>query len=166
MGHLDAAERARLLSDRLDQLVDDLSFDPSHIEVNDGETFSELVYEDRVLTAITDDDAKAAGVARPELARRTRDRLVEIVTTSREEYSASAIAIGLGWTTLATLLLVILLWQVRRLHRRVQARAFTLGTRVCQPIAAPDWSRPGRRGSARWSTARSTRRPSRWPQRW
>jgi small-conductance mechanosensitive channel len=123
VGNLDAAERAQLMSDRLYRLVDDLSFDPARIDVTDGETFSELVYDDRVLSVITDEDAEVAGLSRPELARRVRDRVVDVVTTSREEYSASAIAIGLGWTGLATLLLVCLLWQVRRLHRRVQMRA-------------------------------------------
>ena len=60
-----------------------------------------------------------AGMPRPELAQRVRSRLVEVVTTSREEYSASAIAVGLGWTALATLLLVLLLWLVRRLQARI-----------------------------------------------
>jgi small-conductance mechanosensitive channel len=122
VGNLGAAERARLASEHLGQLVNDLSFDPTRVTVNHGETYSELVHDDRVLGVITDEDAKAAGRPRAEYAQQARDRLVEVVTTTREEFSPGAIAVGLAWAALATLILMVLLRLLTRLARRVHAR--------------------------------------------
>jgi small-conductance mechanosensitive channel len=122
VGSIGAAERARLASERLAQLVNDLSFDPARVTVNHGETYSELVHGDRVVGVITDEDAKAAGRPRTEYAQQARDRLVEVVTTTREEFSSWAIAIGLAWAALATMILAALFWLLMRLGRGVQAR--------------------------------------------
>ncbi len=122
LGSLGPVERARLASERLNQFVRDPSFDPTRVTLKHSETFSELVYDDRVLGVITDDDAQAAGRPRPEFARQVRDRLVEVVTSTREEFSVWSIAIGLGWAALATTVLAALLWLLARLGSRVHAR--------------------------------------------
>ena len=122
LGSLGPVERARLASERLNQFVRDPSFDPTRVTLRHGETFSELVYDDRVLGVITDEDAQAAGRPRLEFARRVRDRLVEVVTSTREEFSVWSIALGLGWAALATAILVALLWLLSRLGPRVHAR--------------------------------------------
>jgi small-conductance mechanosensitive channel len=122
LGSLGPVERARLASERLDQFVRDPSFDPTRVTVRHSETFSELIYDDRVLGVITDEDAQAAGRPRPEFARQVRDRLVEVVTSTREEFSVWSIAIGLGWAALATAILAALLWLLARLGSRVHAR--------------------------------------------
>ena len=88
VGGIGPAERARIASERLNQFVRDPSFDPTRVTVTHRETVSELVYDDRVLGVITDDDAQAAGQPRAELAQQVRDRLVDVVTGTREEFSA------------------------------------------------------------------------------
>ena len=125
VGNLGPVERARLASERLNQFVRDPSFDPTHVTLRHSETFSELVYDDRVLGVITDEDAQAVGRTRVELARQVRDRMVEVVTRTREEFSAWSIAAGLAWAALATAILAVLLWQLARMYRRVQSRVKT-----------------------------------------
>ena len=122
LGSLGPVERARLASERLNQFVRDPSFDPTRVTLRHGETFSELIYDDRVLGVITDEDAQAAGRPRPEFARQVRDRLVEVVTSTREEFSVWSIAIGLVWAALATTILAAVLWLLARLVPRVHAR--------------------------------------------
>jgi small-conductance mechanosensitive channel len=100
-----------------------LRFDPARLVVSDRETFSELVYGDRVLGVVTDDDARTAGMRRPDFARQVRDRIVEVVSSTREEFSVGSIAIGLAWAVLASIVLAILLWLLARLSARAEARA-------------------------------------------
>jgi small-conductance mechanosensitive channel len=111
-----------LTSERLHRVVRDAGFDPARVTVSDRETYSELTLDEQVLGIITDEDAQAVGQPRPEYARQVRDRLVEIVTTTREELSAWATAVGLLWAAVATTILVALLVLLARLRRRVHAR--------------------------------------------
>jgi small-conductance mechanosensitive channel len=122
VGNMGPAERARLTSERLDRLVRDPGFDPTRVTVNDRETHSELVYDDRVLGVITDDDARTAGRPRTTYARQVRDRLVEVISGTREEFSVRSTVIGFAWAALATATLVLLLWRFTRLGRRVHTR--------------------------------------------
>ena len=80
LGGIGPAERARIASERLHQFVRDPSFDPTRVTVTHSETVSELVYDERVLGVISDEDAQAVGRPRAELAQQVRDRLVEVVT--------------------------------------------------------------------------------------
>lgn len=140
-GSIDAPDRARLASERLDRLVDDAGFDPAAITVRETETASELVHGDRLVGVITDEDARAVGRPRAEYARQVRDRLVTIVTSTREEFTALAIVIGLGWAILATAMLTLALWLLRRAGRRIRARVddwygrLTADTRVGRAAA-------------------------------
>ena len=121
-GEMTPAERARIASERLHQFVRDPSFDPTRVTVSHRETVSELVYGDRVLGVITDEDARAVGQPRAELAQQVRDRLVEVVASTREEFSAWSIALGLAGAALATAIAAVLLWLLARIYRRVQSR--------------------------------------------
>ena len=125
LGGIGPAERARIASERLNQFVRDPSFDPTRVTVTHRETFSELVYDDRVLGVISDEDAQAVGRPRAEFAQQVRDRLVEVVTSTREEFSAWSIAIGLAWAALATAISAALLRLLARIYRRVQSRVRT-----------------------------------------
>ena len=100
------------------------------------------MYDGRVLGVISDEDARAAGWPRPELARQVRERLVEVVTSTREEFSAWSIAVGLAWGALATTASAALLWLLARIYRRVQShvgswyRRLTADPRVGRTAAA------------------------------
>ncbi len=137
MGGIGPAERARIASERLHQFVRDPSFDPTRVTVTHRETVSELVYDDRVLGVISDEDARAVGRPRAELAQQVRDRLVEVVTSTREEFSAWSIALGLAWAALATAISAALLWLLARIYRRVQSRVEAV-------VLAPDGGSSGR----------------------
>ena len=82
VGGIGPAERARLTSERLNQLVREVDFDPSRVTVNDRETHSELTYDDSLLGIITDQDAEAVGRLRPEHAREAIRSRLAITTTS------------------------------------------------------------------------------------
>ena len=150
MGGMAPAERARIASERLHQFVRDPSFDPTRVTVRHGETVSELVYDDRVLGVISDEDAQAVGRPRAEVAQQVRDRLAEVVTSTREEFSAGAIALGLAWAALATAISAVLLWLLARTYRRVQSRVKTWYSRLTTD------PRVGRTAAARGTRLEST----------
>jgi small-conductance mechanosensitive channel len=135
IGGVSPAERARLTSQRLNQFVRDLDFDPRHVVVNERETYSELLYGDLVLGVITDEDARAAGRPRGEFARQVLNRLVAVVTNAREEFRVWSIVIGLGWAALATGILMGLLSLLGHLRRRIHARVEAAFRRLTDPRA-------------------------------
>ncbi len=122
VGGMEPAERARLASERLNQLVRDFDFDPARLTVSHRETHSELVHDGRVLGIVTDEDAQAIGQPRAPYARQVRDRLVDVISTAREELSVQSISIGLAWAALAAAILAVLLWLLARMARRVHKR--------------------------------------------
>ena len=142
------AERARLASERLDQLVRDPDFDPARLTVSDRETYSELVHGDRVVGVVTDEDARAVGRPRGQYAREVRDRLVEVISTTREEFTVWSTAIGLAWAALATAMLAVLLWLLARLSRLLHARVDTAYQRLTAD------ARLGRAAAVRGTRAR------------
>jgi small-conductance mechanosensitive channel len=135
IGDLTAAERARLTSQRLNQIVRDPDFDPRRVVVNDRETYSELTYDDHVLGVITDEDAKASGQPRAAFARQVLNRLVEVIATTREEFSGWSIVVGLGWVALASGSLAALLTLLGRLRRRIHALVEASYQRLTDPGA-------------------------------
>jgi hypothetical protein len=113
----------------------EVDFNPRLVVVNDRETYSELTYDDHVLGVITDEDARAIGQPRAAYARQVRDRLVDVIATTREEFSGWSIAIGLGWVVLASGSLAVLLTLLGRLRRRVQASVEASYQRLTDPRA-------------------------------
>ena len=89
VGGMDPVERARLVSERLNQLVRDPDFDPTRLTVSDRETYSELVHDDRVLGVVTDEDAQAIGRPRAEYARQVPGSPGQKSSPPRERSSAS-----------------------------------------------------------------------------
>jgi small-conductance mechanosensitive channel len=147
VGNIGPAERARMATARLDQFVRDSSFDATRVTVRHGESFSELLYDDRVVGVITDEDAQAVGRPRPEFAQQVRDRLVYVITSTREEFSVWSIVMGGTWAALATGILGVLLWLLARVRRRVRRRVDTWFQRLTVPAAEAAAFRTTRVGS-------------------
>ena len=125
VGGMAPAERARLASERLDQLVRDPDFEPARLTVSDRETYSELVHGDRVIGIVTDEDARAVGRPRRGVRPAGTGSPGRSRQHTREEFSVWSTAIGLAWTALATAILAVLLWLLARLGRRLHARVET-----------------------------------------
>ena len=154
VGGMAPAERAQLASERLNQLVRDPDFDPARLTVSDRETYSELVHGDRVVGIVTDEDARAVGRPRAQYARQVRDRLVEVISTTREEFSVWWTAIGLAWAALATAMLAVLLWLLARLGRRLHSHVETGYRRLtADPIVGRAAAVRSTRAQARLHTA-------------
>ena len=123
VGGMDPVERARLVSERLNQLVRDPDFDPTRLAVSDRETYSELVHDDRVLG---DRDGRGRPGHRP-AARGVRPTGTGSPGTKssppRERSSASGRwPSALGRPHSAPGSWLVLLWLLARLGRRLHQR--------------------------------------------
>src|SRR5215472_5938903 len=70
----------------------------------------------RVIMAVTDADARRAGVPREQLAAQYGKTIEEVILAYREEHSWRMLLRGVLKTVVASLLLIAVLWLLRRLR--------------------------------------------------
>lgn len=125
------AERARAISARLDRLIRNPLLTAEMITVADNEATSDIVVQDLVLMTVTGADAQARGKERTELAQEYAETIRSAVKAYRAERSTRHLLIGAGQALAVTLLLVFLLFTMKRYVPRVEALITSWkGTRI------------------------------------
>ena len=113
-------ERARAAAERIDWLVRDDSIAPEDIRIVHLATSSELSVGDRVIAVTTDEDAKAVGLPRKQVAERGLASVRQLITQTRAEISYPEQVRGWAISAGLTLLLGLLGWGVVRVSRRLR----------------------------------------------
>jgi small-conductance mechanosensitive channel len=141
---LPAAERARLIRERLIEVADDESVAVDSIQVVEDANVSRIMAGDRLMMGIIDADASVELVSRPVLAAANRRRLQQAIADYRAARSPSALrrnalnALGGTVALIAAVLAVFWLW--RRLDRlltsRLRARIQTVGIQSFEVMRA------------------------------
>ena len=101
-----ASERAALVSNRIESIAADPSFDPDTIKIASNPMGQEISIGKRLIVTLVDADAELAGLKLPLLSEFTRDRIRETIETYRTErshgvlitraiYAAAALALGI-----------------------------------------------------------------------
>ncbi|HTR35044.1 MAG TPA: mechanosensitive ion channel family protein [Bryobacteraceae bacterium] len=125
LGPFTAGERAAATSARVMELAKDLTIPVDAVGAAPSDTSTDIVARDRVLLTVTDADARAAGISRAALAANYVAAIRSAIAQRRAQYSYRTILIGALYTLVATLLLILLLWGVRRifpaLYRKLEA---------------------------------------------
>ena len=131
LGPFPAAERAQAASVKLARLVKDVLVSPGAIVLDTHETSTDIVASDVVITTVTDEDAKAAGVERSVLAQDDLKQIRAGLSAVRAEYTYKSLLLGGLYAAVATLALVALLILFSRfapaLYRAIERRR---GTRI------------------------------------
>lgn len=122
LGPFSAAERAAATSARLLALAKDLTIPIDAITLAPSDASTDIVARDRVLLSISDADAKAARTSRSELAAAYVQNIRSAVSQRRAEYSYRSIIVGALYAALATVILLLLLWSIRRVHPKLARR--------------------------------------------
>ena len=113
------AQRARLVSERLESLAKNPNFEPDSLRVIETEISSDVQAGDLIALAVLDADTVGTGLDRHALAEQ-RERLVAAaIARYRDQRNARSLARAIGACILATLMLVAGLFVLKRLHRRV-----------------------------------------------
>jgi small-conductance mechanosensitive channel len=101
-------ERARSITARIKQLVQDPRLSADSISVIDSELpTSDVVVGDRVIFTLLDEDARAEGRSRQELAREYALQLRQAIERYRREYNLRSIALACLYTLFSIALLLI-----------------------------------------------------------
>ena len=122
VGTLTLQGRAEGIAGRVIAIARDSSISPESIRLQPRDSWTEIVAENTLIMAVTDADAKAAGKKRQQLAVEDADSIRDVIRTYRQEHSWRIIVRAILKTCLATLILVALLWLLRRFRFIVRAR--------------------------------------------
>lgn len=113
-------ERARTLSERLKAIAQDPRIPVNTITLSDHiEPLTLVTAGDKLLIAVFDEDAKAEGKTRQELAKERVEVLRTAVEKYRYNYSRKRIVAAALYTLIATLFLVALVLLLNRVYRKV-----------------------------------------------
>ena len=125
LGPFSAAERAQATETRLEALVRDLTVPVNAVNAAPSDAFIDVVAGDRVLLTITEADAQAAGNSRAALAEEYVRTIRAAIDRHRAEYSRHSLLLGGLYSLLTTLVLLAILWALRRvfpaLYRKLEA---------------------------------------------
>lgn len=124
-------ERANAISERLARLIRDPLLAAEMITVADNEVTSDIVVQDLVLLAVTEADAQAQGKPRQELAQEYAEKIRNAIKAYRSERSLRHLIVDSGQALAVTLLLIFLLYAIKRYVPRLEALiASWKGTRI------------------------------------
>ena len=117
IGPFSAEMRAKSLEARIESLGQDPSYDESALTIAEGHGGTEFRYRGGLMGVLTDDDAKAQGVPRQELAERLLRVARDAIRTYREEHSTQVLIHNVLFAALAIALLALALFLTRIGHR-------------------------------------------------
>jgi small-conductance mechanosensitive channel len=120
MGGLTPEDRASAIEKRI--LVVAQESTPESIRVENRSTWAEIFSDEQLLLAVTDLDARMAGKPRQQLAAEYAENIRQAIRNYHEEHSWRIIFAGVVKTLLATLVLIPLLWLVRRIRLAFRSR--------------------------------------------
>lgn len=114
--------RAEGIASRIVGLARDTNIPPQSVRLQPRDLWTEILAKDTVIMAVTDADARTAGMTRQDLALKDAESIRQAIRTYRQEHSWRMLLRAILKTTLTTLILLALLWLVRRLRLFCRAR--------------------------------------------
>jgi small-conductance mechanosensitive channel len=134
VGSFSPQERARSISERIEQLYDNYEFNPDSLKIAGGESSTELVYKDIVVMSVNELEAMWHEKKPTELALEYLGIIRNAIREERESNSLRNISIRVGTVVLiiAGIYLVILL--INRLFRKVRRKIIGLKDSILKGI--------------------------------
>ena len=128
---LPAPERARDIQRRIVEFARNDALPADLLSLQENPRGTGIVAGTTMLLTVTDADAALEELNRQVLAQVTRDMLVTTVVEWRAQRSPEVRWRNAGWSLAATLIMMILLWVLSRLSRRLRAYVATrVATRI------------------------------------
>jgi small-conductance mechanosensitive channel len=101
--------RASLIRDRINKLAKDPLFNPDSLQVSDGDTTTDIVAKDLTIMSVTDNDAKAAGQTRQELADEYLRSIRAAVASFKKDYNLKTVLLELLLALVSTAIFILIL---------------------------------------------------------
>jgi small-conductance mechanosensitive channel len=122
VGTFTPEERAAGIESRITSAAKNNLLSPESIHLQPRNAWTEILGENAVIMAVTDQDARMAGKPRAQLALEYAENIRQEIKTYRHEHSWRLILRGILNVGLVTLVLAPLLWVVRRIRFLVRNR--------------------------------------------
>ena len=133
-GGYSAAQRAEMEANAIDKLGKRLQLNPDSIYLEKSETSTDLMYEGKVITTITDQDAMWNGTDRNELAQKHREVVAEKLRKMQREHSLMQWAKRLLYFLLVVIGQAILFRLTKWFHLKARAKIIKLKDTKLKPI--------------------------------
>jgi len=134
LGPFSPAARARAIEQRMHRFADDPLVRFDSLVVEESDLSSDVMSGEVVLLSVTDEDARAAGKPRHALALERAQAVGEAMRGESFWTNVKVIALGLGFTLIATLVLVVILKVLGRGLRRIQSGLETWRNTRIRPL--------------------------------
>lgn len=115
-----AEERASGIGERIEKAAKDHSIRPDAIMTVESAFATEIVADGRVIMSVHDADARPEGVARQELAKIYVEKIRAVIERYRHDRTPREIGLGFFRSFIATIVLLLSLFLVRIVFRKVQ----------------------------------------------
>lgn len=122
IGAYTSEQRAEKIAERIIYAAKDIDVLPESVGVVSRDAWTEITAGSRVLMAVTDLDAKMAGKSRKQLSIEYAGNIRQALLNYRREHSWNAILRGSLYTLVATGILALLTWIVRKIRLAVRSR--------------------------------------------
>lgn len=105
-GSFDQKFRASVVSERIKVLAQDHTFNPNELKIEEYGNYSDIVYKNKIITTVTDNDARVEGIKRNKLALNHIQKIRLAVAKYQQSRSFTNIFLGLLYMFGVTLLLI------------------------------------------------------------
>lgn len=112
-------DRAKAISTRLSKLVKDPLFRVDSVKISDSDSTSDIVAGEMILMSVTESDAQAEGKSRLDLAEEFAAKIRTAVEARTKEYSMHSVILGMLYSVLATLVLMVSLFISNRYFPKI-----------------------------------------------
>ncbi len=114
VANLTPEARAQGIERRIVALAKETSIPAESVRIRPRDSWTEILTDSTVIMAVTDADAKATGKSRQLLALEDAESIRRTIQTYRQEHSWRMILRAIFKTALVVLVLLVILWLVRR----------------------------------------------------
>jgi len=117
IGSFSAQERANAISKRIAELKDNVVFDKNSLSIDTAETNIDIVFKDKTIVSITENDAIWNGTTKQKLAEEYKKIITASLLKYKSETSFGTLLKEIGLALLVILILVLLIVYLKKLFR-------------------------------------------------
>ncbi|MRR58468.1 MAG: mechanosensitive ion channel [Deltaproteobacteria bacterium] len=119
IGSITSEMRANLISARIKKSAEDLTIRTDSIKVVDADISTDVVTGDMTLISVLDRDTLETGRTRQELAREYAETIRSSIESYRADYSRESILYAAGYSVVAAIIGLLLIFLINRLFRKL-----------------------------------------------
>jgi small-conductance mechanosensitive channel len=134
LGPYKPSERASIVEQRLNNLLEDPDFRIDSLLLHEGERTTDILFKDRIILSVTEGDAKPWAQPRNAVARQTLARLKEVLGQEKISKSILNILLQIGLTLLELLILYLLIKYLNRLFNYTKKRIINAREKILKGI--------------------------------